>query len=287
MKKTTISIIAIALCAVLALCLLTACGEKKTETDPTVATTASTTATTATTEKATSGDSGSDAQSQSATTGVGGHSIFDAWYAGIAEQDAGIKALDYVGSGGRIISTQTGYYSDGSECWVVEVIGNGSEQYICYVSGSYFYASPIGGAGINDAYYADISEQKAGQDALDATGESGLITGSAAGYYTDGSECWIITITANSGTQYIAYVSGDYCYISAIGESIFSDSYAGISEQDAGMQALSALGIDNSFITGTSKGYGNDGEECWYIYIVDPDSNYYTYAVTSMYCTQV
>ena len=286
MKRTTISIIAITLCAVLALCLLTACGEKP-ATDPTTATTASTAATTAATEKAASGDSGSSAQSQSATTGVGGHSIFDAWYAGISEQDAGIKALDYVGGGGRVVSTQTGYYSDGSECWVVEVMGNGSEQYICYISGSYFYAYPTGGTGINDTYYAGISEQQAGFNALDATGESGLITSSAAGYYTDGSECWIVTITGDSGTQYVGYVSGNYCYVSPVGEGIYSNDYAGISEQGAGMQALSALGIEGALITGTSKGYGNDGEECWYIDIVDPDGNYYTFAVTGMYCTQV
>lgn len=64
--------------------------------------------------------------------------------------------------------------------------------------------------------------------------------------------------------------------------SFIEDAYfAGISEQQAGINALDAVGIEGSYITGT----GIDGEDCRYVYICDPDGNYYAHIGTGNYCT--
>lgn len=146
----------------------------------------------------------------------------------------------------------------------------------------------VAGHSIFKVWYAGISEQGAGMKALENIGENGLITDVAAGYYTDGTECWVVSVNGDSGAQYTCYISGDYCYVNQIdADSIFNSTYAGISEQEAGMNALNQVGVEGAYITGTSKGTGNDGEECWYIYIADPDGNYYTYMVTGLYCIAI
>lgn len=295
MKKFISVLLVCALIA--AMCVtLAGCGEKKDEdktkqTETQTATSATTAATQANQSGTTGSASGSSSgSSASSTTGAGGHSIHDIWYAGISEQNAGVKALDNTESTGRIISIQTGYYSDGTECWVVEVLGSNGKQYRCYVSGNncYVASDESSGTGINDIHYAGISEQKAGINALDAAGEPGIITSIAAGYYTDGTECWVITITANSGAQYTGYVSGNYCYVSVTDNGSSADQgYAGISEQQAGNNALSATGVEGAMITGISRGVASGGEECWYVTVSDGAGNLYTYAVTGSYCTPI
>ena len=117
MKKIISVLLVCALIA--AMCVtLAGCGAKKDEdktkqTETQTATSASTAATQANQSGTTGSASGS---STSSTTGAGGHSIHDIWYAGISEQNAGVKALDNTESTGRIIREmnmpEVDYYMD-------------------------------------------------------------------------------------------------------------------------------------------------------------------------------
>lgn len=228
-KKTQIiKIIAVATAVVLTLStalVFGGCGDKKADTNATVAPT--TAATTAVNSNSADGaqNQGNDAQqsgdqssSQGGDSSSGSHSINEAWYAGISEQAAGQAALQQVGPDARIKFYEAGTY-DGQECWIVYVLDESTgASYICYVSGSFVQVEEgDNGHSINDTYYAGISEQMAGQKAIEAFGgddTSGVrITGYAADHY-NGSEAWCVhLINDNTGEEGTVYVSGDFCVV--------------------------------------------------------------------------
>lgn len=217
--KTFVKVITIVMAVALvmtAAAVFTGCNSAKTDaTTATVAATTATTATTAATEAAQNQSSGSQDQSGSSQQGGGtsssdGHGIHDVYYANISEQDAGMKACDTVGAGTSIVTYYQGYYSDGSECWIV-VVTDHIHNYTCYVNDSIcVVVEDTDGHGIFDVYYADISEQQAGINACQAVGDGAVITSYYQGTYTDGSECWIVNVS-NGETSYTCYVSGGYC----------------------------------------------------------------------------
>lgn len=213
------------------------CGNKKASaiaalkptTAPTVAATAAQKATQTNTRKAQaqdvqaqddqsnddqSYDVQSDAQSDDGSDSSS-HSINDVWYAGISEQAAGQKALEQFDSNSIITSREAGTY-DGEECWIVYVTENSSGRtFICYVSGD--FCNVVEGASytIDDNYYANISEQAAGQKAIAAWGGTDTdgiqIVSSNAGFY-QGEEAWVVHMTKPDGSSTLAYVGGDFCY---------------------------------------------------------------------------
>lgn len=130
--------------------------------------------------------------------------------------------------------------------------------------------------GINDVWYAGISEQAAGQKALGQFDSNSIITSRQAGTYGD-QECWIINITENSsGKTYTCYVSGDFCNIEEGDSYSVNDTYyAGISEQAAGQKAIAAWGADDtSGIQIESSNAGHyQGEEAWVVHMTKPDGS--------------
>ena len=231
-NKSTQKIKMIAVMAAVVLTLSSAlafggCSDKKAgdtsatkpTTAPNVAATVAQKATQAKTDSAPAQDVQSNDNQDDSQSGDGGsassHGIFDVWYAGISEQDAGMKALDQFSSNSVINSRETGTY-DGAECWIIYVTDNSAgKTYICYVSDDFCNVEESGSYTIDDNYYADITEQAAGQKAVQACGgsdTSGIkILSSNAGYY-QGQEAWVVHLSRADGTETIAYVGGDFCY---------------------------------------------------------------------------
>ena len=161
-----------------------------------------------------SNDDQNDSQSGGGSD-ASSHSINDVWYGGISEQAAGQKALEQFDSNSIITSREAGTYS-GEECWIIYVTENSTgKTYICYVSGDFCYVVEGASYTIDDNYYANISEQAAGQKAIAAWGGSetdGIqIVSSNAGFY-QGQEAWVVHMTKADGTSTLAYVGGDFCY---------------------------------------------------------------------------
>lgn len=140
------------------------------------------------------------------------HSINEAWFAGISEQQAGFNALDASDPNGRITYTEQGTYN-GQDCWIIYVKGADNMQYDVYVSGDFCVVdSDTTGHGINDAYFAGISEQAAGQAALQAVGSEGWrISGYFQSSY-NGADAWEVTVENENGETQTVFVNGDGVY---------------------------------------------------------------------------
>lgn len=229
MKKSNKKLSVIALIVAVAMTLtamvaFTGCkGGDTGATTATTATTAPTVAATAAAAQTQDNNAGQaqqsgDVQSQAQQTGSSadsddGHTINDAWYAGISEQAAGQQVLGSLGVEAMIKNIYPGYYSDGSECWVITIeVTETGDQYNAYVSSDYCYidGEPDAGHTINDAYYAGISEQAAGQTAIAGLGSDWRITYTSQGQY-EGVDCWVVSLT-NGESSRTAFVGGDFCY---------------------------------------------------------------------------
>lgn len=126
---------------------------------------------------------------------------------------------------------------------------------------------------INEAWYADISEQAAGQAALQQVGSDARIKFYEAGTY-NGQDCWIVyVIDDNTGKMYTCYVSGSFVQVEEgdNGHSINDDYYAGIAEQAAGQNAIAAFGgedLTTVRITASVADYYN-GKEAWCVHLIN------------------
>ncbi len=221
MKRIVCVLLTLALVA--SLCMaMTACGDKKDDSEKKIYTTVATQpATQAATQAALRNPTTAplnpalDAQQPAATLSVDSEQ-----YGGLTSGEATQNVLQSAGEGSYLLGYYQGTTPDGNDAWIVTVQTPAGEEAVYYSAYGFCYPAydeesdqVEEGHGINDAYYANVSEQQAGQIALNNMGDDNwMIIASSQGSY-EGVDAWVITIeNLETGATRRAYVSGNDCY---------------------------------------------------------------------------
>ena len=296
MKKVLAILLVCALAV--SMCLVMAgCGDdKKSDTNATQA--ASTAPTSAAATKAASGtQSGGSTQAPGTYSNASGYQVTDVWYAGISENDAGNAAFNTLPEAGYITAMYPGYYTDGTQCWTIEVTGNSGSKYVCYVAKDYSSYIVLEDASNN---YAGLTMDEAINGALaEVTGST--YESCCCGYYYNGDPCWMISVVDPYGVYYLVYVSSNFIIPISYGPSDMSypyqddtnnvnnddnnddnnnndssdDVYAGLTREAAMANAQAAVG-DGATCYSAYQGALSNGNAAWFASVESADGNWVT-----------
>ena len=133
--------------------------------------------------------------------------------------------------------------------------------------------------------YAGLSMGEACNIALQNTADHGgqVVTIADPGEY-NGEACWKVVVQTTTTTYLVCYVTPVRCDIEEYipEDSIFNDSFAGTSPQDAANLALDATGTGATVISTIQSEYA--GADAWEVMTVDTEGNYHLFYIQDGIC---